>query len=229
MNAPLNIGTTPLITADFGSVLHDPSNHLHVAADPALFFGRCRISADGTAQGVTQGVAQAANGMIVVLLSGRLTIGGCLLEGRQRIAAIGPGRTISWQASEGCEVALISDARLRHAQGAMVIDADCALQPSAAPDPSVLLTAPPWCAAAQHYKSPSVSYGIWSATPYTRRHVPSAVSEFMLLLNGSVALSSKDGLVTKFDEGAFLLVPQDAELDWSSAQNVRKFYYSARR
>ncbi len=68
--------------------------------------------------------------------------------------------------------------------------------------------------------------GVWEATPYVRKVVPSNRYELMHLLEGSVTLEDGQGNEQTFRAGDTFLVPLGAPNGWKSTEHVRKIYCS---
>lgn len=66
--------------------------------------------------------------------------------------------------------------------------------------------------------------GVWDASPYTRKVVPSNRYELMHLLEGSVTLEDGQGGAQTFRAGDTFLVPLGAPNGWKSSEYVRKIY-----
>lgn len=68
--------------------------------------------------------------------------------------------------------------------------------------------------------------GIWDATPYARKVMPSNRYELMHLIEGSVTLDDGQGNAQTFRAGDTFLVPIGAPNGWKSTEYVRKIYCS---
>jgi len=69
-----------------------------------------------------------------------------------------------------------------------------------------------------------VQAGVWEAAPYTSGPRRTKYSEFMYLLEGSVALVDADGREETFRAGDAVLVPRGTELTWKQTEKVRKYW-----
>lgn len=77
-----------------------------------------------------------------------------------------------------------------------------------------------------YYTDPSnqFSCGLWDSTPFEAPAEPFPRSELMILLEGSVTLTDKDGNDYFFKAGDTAYVPKGAVRGWKSTEYVRKFY-----
>lgn len=66
--------------------------------------------------------------------------------------------------------------------------------------------------------------GIWECTPCQTVLAPYPVDEFMILLEGSVALIDESGIETTYRAGEALVIPKGAVVSWKQTETVRKFY-----
>lgn len=218
---PISLGELPLVGRALADVLAAPSEVLAQATDKSLHYGRVAI--EGT------GRADLREGWLLILREGALA----LEAGGRRVevvvgqaVVIGPDQELSWDAGAGAICEIVGSARARLAAGVEVLALETALEPSPSPSAEVLLSPTPRCAKADLGDVGALSYGIWAASPYTRRAVPMAVSEVMYLLEGAVMLEDASGGQHHFVAGDAFLCPVGVSLAWSSAVDVRKLYYS---
>lgn len=107
----------------------------------------------------------------------------------------------------------------------IVPDPAAALAPVAV-DPAPIVGDVPVQHACSLYTDPTGQWtvGIWDATPYRRKVVPSGRYELMHLLAGSVTLDDGQGRAQTFRAGDTFLVPLGAVNGWTSTEYVRKIY-----
>jgi uncharacterized cupin superfamily protein len=105
---------------------------------------------------------------------------------------------------------------------------DGELSPTDGPDPSLLSGAVPTCREAVAFTdlTGQLTAGVWSATPYRRKAVPSPRHELMHVLEGSMTLFDNAGREETFTAGDTVFVPKGATAGWSSTSEVRKFFCS---
>jgi uncharacterized cupin superfamily protein len=70
----------------------------------------------------------------------------------------------------------------------------------------------------------SLSIGVWTATPYARRSRPHVCHEFMLLLEGEIALIGADGTEIVVRAPDAVVLPKGLPCAWKQSTSVRKFY-----
>ncbi len=77
-----------------------------------------------------------------------------------------------------------------------------------------------------YYADPSnqFSCGVWDSTPFVAPAEPSPANELMIMLEGSMTLSDKDGNEYFFKAGDTAYVPKGAVRGWRSTEYVRKYY-----
>lgn len=105
---------------------------------------------------------------------------------------------------------------------------DGELSPTDGPDLSLLSTAAHACREAVAFTdlTGQLTAGVWSATPYRRKAVPSPRHELMHVLSGSMTLFDDAGREETFAAGDTVFVPKDAMAGWASATEVRKLFCS---
>ena len=124
--------------------------------------------------------------------------------------------------ASGCAAADPSALRARK------IALDGELSPTDGPDPSLLSTAAPTCREVVAFTdlTGQLTAGVWSATPYRRKAVPSPRHEVMHVLGGSMTLFDDAGREQTFAAGDTVFVPKGAMAGWANATEVRKFFCS---
>jgi len=76
------------------------------------------------------------------------------------------------------------------------------------------------------FEEPSIglSAGVWDGTACTAKMEPYPVTEFMLLLEGSVTMTEPDGKRTTMTAGESFIVPKGTICQWHQPGYVRKFF-----
>ncbi len=69
-----------------------------------------------------------------------------------------------------------------------------------------------------------IKIGVWECTPQRSKMQPFGVTEFMVLLEGSVTMNEPGDVSTTVRAGEAFLVPQGLLCQWSQAHPVRKFF-----
>jgi uncharacterized cupin superfamily protein len=143
-------------------------------------------------------------------------------------AVIGRGTRLSVQASAGSRWAFcavdLADAPRQH--GLTWLDPRALLNPSAAPEPQILIGPPPQCRALNLFDDASTELrvGIWDSTPYARHGRPHKLHELMYLLEGSVTLQDAECGEVTINTGDTVFVAKGAPCAWTSTVYVRKVY-----
>lgn len=108
------------------------------------------------------------------------------------------------------------------------IDPATPLARAQGPDASVLAGPAPDCREAVVFTdvTGALTAGVWSATPYWRRAVPSPRHELMHIVEGSVTLSDGTGRAETFTAGETCFVAKGAAVGWASEVPVRKIFFS---
>ena len=70
----------------------------------------------------------------------------------------------------------------------------------------------------------AIKIGVWECTPQRSKMQPFGVTEFMVLLEGSVTLAEPDDVTTTLRAGEAFLIPQGVLCQWRQAEPVRKFF-----
>ncbi|AUG08835.1 cupin domain-containing protein [Pseudomonas sp. S09G 359] len=143
-------------------------------------------------------------------------------------AVIGRGTRLTVQASTDSEWAFcaldLPDAPAR--PGLTFLDPYTLLNPSAAPEPAILIGPTPQCRALNLFDDPSTELriGIWDSTPYARHGRAHKLHELMHLLEGSVTLQDDAGHAVTVNPGDSVFVAKGAPCAWTSTVYVRKVY-----
>lgn len=143
-------------------------------------------------------------------------------------AVIGRGTRLSVQAGTGSEWAFcavdLPDAPNR--PGLTPLPAHTLLNPSAAPEPQILIGPAPQCRALNLFddESTELRVGLWDSTPYARHGRPHKLHELMYLIEGSVTLTDDNGSAVTVNPGDTVFVAKGAPCAWSSSVYVRKVY-----
>ena len=89
-----------------------------------------------------------------------------------------------------------------------------------------LETEPPVHSSHLYVDDPAVGIkiGVWECTPQRSKMQPFGVTEFMVLLEGSVTMIEPSDVSTTVQAGQAFLVPQGLLCQWSQAHPVRKFF-----
>lgn len=222
MITPVNLGTLDQLDAPVADVLGAPMAHLAEFGDPAFRFGRLSLvgSADVTAAAAT----------FLVLRRGGLRISGAGQEiglAAGDVARIGQGSTTRLTAEGECELVVIAHLDAPLVQGIARLDLDAALSPSAPPSEMVLTSPAPTCSSAPMEAAGRLSFGLWSASPYSRVSVSMSYSEVMYFLEAAVTFTDGAGARHAFKGGDLILCPIGADLAWSSTADVRKLWITA--
>jgi uncharacterized cupin superfamily protein len=104
--------------------------------------------------------------------------------------------------------------------------ADAGLAPTAEITPDMIEEGSPIERAHNYYTSPSgvLSAGVWECTPFRTKLLPTAVDEFMLVLEGSVTIAHEDGHEETFRAGDAFVIPRGLRCAWKQTENIRKYY-----
>ncbi len=143
-------------------------------------------------------------------------------------AVIGRGTRLRVQASDHSEWAFcaldLPDAPAR--PGLTFLDPHTLLNPSAAPEPAILIGPAPQCRALNLFDDDATQLriGIWDSTPYARHGRPHKLHELMHLLEGSVTLQDDAGSAVTVNPGDTVFVAHGAPCAWTSSVYVRKVY-----
>lgn len=73
-------------------------------------------------------------------------------------------------------------------------------------------------------KATGVSAGIWDCTAFTTKRAPYSVNEFMVLLEGSVAIVDANGKETVIKAGESFIIPKGLDCQWKQTGAVKKFF-----
>ncbi|PMV22735.1 MULTISPECIES: cupin domain-containing protein [unclassified Pseudomonas] len=160
----------------------------------------------------------------VVLNSATLTlelgVGDC--------AVIGLGTRLTLQASSDSQWAFcaVDLANVPARPGLTLLAPHTQLNPSAAPEPQILIGPTPQCRALNLFDDASTELrvGLWDSTPYARHGRPHKLHELMYLLEGSVTLQDDADTTVTVGTGDTVFVAKGAPCAWSSAVYVRKVY-----
>lgn len=143
-------------------------------------------------------------------------------------AVIGRGTRLTVQASAGSAWAFcaVDQADAPVCPGLTLLDRYTLLNPSAAPEPQILIGPTPQCRALNLFDDTTTELriGIWDSTPYARHGRPHKLHELMHLLEGSVTLQDNDGGEVRVNTGDTVFVAKGAPCAWTSTVYVRKVY-----
>ncbi|WP_053129190.1 cupin domain-containing protein [Pseudomonas sp. MIACH] len=143
-------------------------------------------------------------------------------------AVIGLGTRLTVQASAGSEWAFcaVDQAGAPVCPGLTLLDPHTLLNPSAAPEPQILIGPTPQCRALNLFDDAvtELRVGIWDSTPYARHGRPHKLHELMHLLEGSVTLQDNEGGEVTVKTGDTVFVAKGAPCAWTSTVYVRKVY-----
>ena len=73
-------------------------------------------------------------------------------------------------------------------------------------------------------KATGLCSGVWTCTAFTGKMGPYSVSEFMLLLEGSVTIREASGRETTINAGESFVIPKGLVCQWVQTGFVRKFF-----
>lgn len=200
------------------------SRQLAWLGDDGVSAGRVRFSGKAVIEDFPHSETLVVHAGHVVLSSAGQT----LQLGVGASAVIGRGTHLTVQASDHSEWAFcalnVSDAPAR--PGLTFLDPCTPLNPSAAPEPAILIGPTPQCRALNLFDDASTELriGIWDSTPYTRHGRPHKLHELMHLLEGSVTLQDDQGSDLTVNPGDTVFVAKDAPCAWKSTVYVRKVY-----
>jgi uncharacterized cupin superfamily protein len=143
-------------------------------------------------------------------------------------AVIGRGTRLTVQASAGSIWAFcaVDQADAPVCPGLTLLDRYTLLNPSAAPEPQILIGPTPQCRALNLFDDAltELRIGIWDSTPYARHGRPHKLHELMHLLEGSVTLQNNEGGEVTVNTGDTVFVAKGAPCAWTSRVYVRKVY-----
>ena len=143
-------------------------------------------------------------------------------------AVIGLGTRLTVRASAGCKWAFcaVDQADAPVCPGLTRLDPYTLLNPSAAPEPQILIGPTPQCRALNLFDDAvtELRVGIWDSTPYARHGRPHKLHELMHLLEGSVTLQDNEGAEVTVKTGDTVFVAKGAPCAWTSTVYVRKVY-----
>lgn len=221
-----------------GSRVATPFDHAALSAlDP---FGDSRQLAWRGDDGVSAGRVQFSGEAVIedfphsetlVVHAGHvlLSSAGHTLElGVGASAVIGRGTHLTLQASADSEWSFcaldLSDAPA--CPGLTFLDPYTLLNPSAAPEPAILIGPTPQCRALNLFDDAATELriGLWDSTPYARHGRPHKLHELMHLLEGSVTLQDDKGIDVTVNTGDTVFVAKGAPCAWTSTVYVRKVY-----
>ncbi len=143
-------------------------------------------------------------------------------------AVIGRGTRLTVQASAGSHWAFCSvdQAGAPVCPGLTLLAPHTLLNPSAAPEPQILIGPAPQCRAFNLFDDAvtELRIGIWDSTPYARHGRAHKLHELMHLLEGSVTLQDNEGGAVTVNRGDTVFVAKGAPCAWTSTVYVRKVY-----
>ncbi|MCM2360353.1 cupin domain-containing protein [Pseudomonas sp. SR18] len=143
-------------------------------------------------------------------------------------AVIGRGTRLTVRASAGSVWAFcaVDRADAPACPGLTLLDRYTLLNPSAAPEPQILIGPTPQCRALNLFDDAvtELRIGIWDSTPYARHGRPHKLHELMHLLEGSVTLQDSEGGEVTVNTGDTVFVAKGAPCAWTSTVYVRKVY-----
>jgi len=143
-------------------------------------------------------------------------------------AVIGLGTRLTVRASAGCKWAFcaVDQADAPVCPGLTRLDPYTLPNPSAAPEPQILIGPTPQCRALNLFDDAvtELRVGIWDSTPYARHGRPHKLHELMHLLEGSVTLQDNEGAEVTVKTGDTVFVAKGAPCAWTSTVYVRKVY-----
>ncbi|AZE99324.1 putative enzyme of the cupin superfamily [Pseudomonas orientalis] len=192
--------------------------------DDGVSAGRVCLSGEAVIEDFPHSETLVVHAGHVVLSSAQQT----LQLGVGASAVIGRGTRLTVQASAGSQWAFCAvdqtDAPTR--AGLTLLDPYTSLNPSAAPDPGILIGPAPQCRALNLFDDTvtGLRIGIWDSTPYARHVRPHPLHELMHLLEGSVTLEDNEGGEVTVNTGDTVFVAKGAPCAWTSTVYVRKVY-----
>lgn len=143
-------------------------------------------------------------------------------------AVIGRGTRLRVQASAGSVWAFcaVDQADAPACPGLTMLDRHTLLNPSAAPEPQILIGPTPQCRALNLFDDAvtELRIGLWDSTPYARHGRPHKLHELMHLLEGRVTLQDNEGGEVTVNTGDTVFVAKGAPCAWTSTVYVRKVY-----
>ncbi len=143
-------------------------------------------------------------------------------------AVIGRGTRLKVQASAGSRWAFcaVDQADAPTCPGLTLLESYPQLNPSAAPEPAILIGPAPQCRALNLFDDAvtELRVGIWDSTPYARHGRPHKLHELMHLLEGAVTLHDDAGGEVTVNTGDTVFVAKGAPCAWTSRVYVRKVY-----
>lgn len=200
------------------------SRQLAWRGDDGVSAGLVQFSGDAVIEDFPHSETLVVHAGHVVLSSAEQT----LELGVGASAVIGRGTRLSVQASDNSEWAFcaldLPDAPAR--PGLTFLDPHTLLNPSAAPEPAILIGPTPQCRALNLFDDAATELriGLWDSTPYARHGRPHKLHELMHLLEGSVTLQDDKGIDVTVNTGDTVFVAKNAPCAWTSTVYVRKVY-----
>lgn len=200
------------------------SRQLAWLGDDGVSAGRVRFSGNTVIEDFPHSETLVVHAGHMVLSSAGQT----LQLGVGASAVIGRGTQLTVQANDHSEWAFcalnLADAPAR--PGLTFLDPCTLLNPSAAPEPAILIGPTPQCRALNLFDDAATELriGLWDSTPYTRHGRPHKLHELMHLLEGSVTLQDDQGSDLTVNPGDTVFVAKGAPCAWESTVYVRKVY-----
>ncbi|WP_439862609.1 cupin domain-containing protein [Pseudomonas antarctica] len=143
-------------------------------------------------------------------------------------AVIGRGTRLTVQATVGSQWAFcaVDQPAAPARPGVTLMVAHSLLNPSAAPEPAILIGSAPQCRALNLFDDAvtELRVGLWDSTPYARHGRPHKLHELMHLLEGAVTLRDAEGTDVTVCTGDTVFVAKGAPCAWTSTVYVRKVY-----
>lgn len=179
-------------------------------------------------------VAALPTDEFVLVLNGRLEItgeGAPLVLGPDDCCALPFGCSFGWTASDDMLAVVYAAPTDRAGNGTVpvMIDKNAPLNPSSAPALENLLGEVPTCRGFSDYVSANAEFcaGTWDSTPYHRRQIPYRQVELMLLMEGAVTFTDRQGSVS-FRKGDVCMFVRGEGCAWLSEEYVKKVFATQR-
>lgn len=213
----IDLGAEPSCAA----TLHQAFRIIHdgTAASQTIGFGRAVLSGSATE-------TNCPFTSLLMLRDGHLTLkddsGTTMRLGKGDVTVL-PAGHYSYHA-EAADCIILMLRRDNPAVAFSMVDLNHAMSSGGAPNAALLTTPAPQTSRYEFHDEGAVSWGIWRATPYARRHLTYAFSEVMMLRKGEVIFTDPDGQSIRFGAGDIFIVRSGAVVSWDNPSELEKFW-----
>lgn len=213
----INLGAEPICAHDLQCAM----SAIRTATAPEEYFGYGRAILTAP-----ESSAKLECSTLIILRGGVLTLkttdGEPLILCKGEVATLPAGEIMI--SAEAAECIIIP---LYHDNPKLILeklDLDHPMSTGGSPNPELLTSDLPETARHEFYDCEDLSWGIWKATPYSRRVMTYSFYEIMALLSGEVTFANPDEGSVTFSAGDILLVRPNAVASWDNAVNLEKFW-----